>query len=94
MLNIFVCFMFSQAWQDLAIDLRGDTFKWRWETSFIGPRQSADVLSKHLIMPLLCSAKLAFVMRNSLGEIPKHDLEQVSKFLHDPVQPRFSLARG
>jgi len=43
-------------YSDLAIDLKGDSFNWRWETFSIGPKQSADVLSKHLILPLLSTA--------------------------------------
>ncbi|KAH9964366.1 hypothetical protein BGW80DRAFT_1179400, partial [Lactifluus volemus] len=64
-------------YSDLAIDLQGDTFKWRWETSFIGRSQSAELLSKHLIMPLLCTANLAFTMRHAINGISDYDLEQV-----------------
>ncbi|KAI0254954.1 hypothetical protein BJV78DRAFT_1120054 [Lactifluus subvellereus] len=63
-------------YSDLAIDLQGDTFKWRWETSFIGPKQSADVLSKHLIIPLLSTADLAFTMQNAISGISDYDLEK------------------
>ena len=83
--------------QDLAIDLRGDSFKWRWETSFIGRSHSAELLSKHLIMPLLCTANLAFTMRHAINGISDYDLEQVGfeSSLRGPgKQPRFTLARG
>ncbi|KAN0124596.1 hypothetical protein V8E53_015783 [Lactarius tabidus] len=61
---------------DLAIDLRGDGFNWRWETFSIGPKQSADVLSKHLILPLLSTAYLAFVSPDAISEISTNDLEK------------------
>ncbi|KAH9014312.1 hypothetical protein EDB85DRAFT_2280625 [Lactarius pseudohatsudake] len=61
---------------DLAIDLRGDGFNWRWETFSIGPKQSADALSKHLILPLLSTAYLAFVSPDAICEISGNDLEK------------------
>ncbi|KAH9009188.1 hypothetical protein EDB84DRAFT_1571392 [Lactarius hengduanensis] len=61
---------------DLAVDLRGDGFNWRWETFSIGPKQSADVLSKHLILPLLSTAYLAFVSPDAICEISGNDLEK------------------
>jgi hypothetical protein len=86
-------FTISRAPQDLAIDLRGDGFNWRWETFSIGPKQSADVLSKHLILPLLSTAYLAFVSPDAISEISTNDLEKVrSPALLE--HPRFSLARG
>lgn len=63
--------------QDLAIDLHGDSFKWRWETFSIGPKQSADVLSKHLMIPLLSTAYLAFISSDAISEISGSDLEKV-----------------
>jgi hypothetical protein len=64
--------------QDLAIDLHGDSFRWRWETFSIGPKQSADVLSKHLMIPLLSTAYLAFISSDAISEISGSDLEKVS----------------
>ncbi|KAH9063874.1 hypothetical protein EDB87DRAFT_1673248 [Lactarius vividus] len=61
---------------DLAVDLRGGGFNWRWETFSIGPKQSADVLSKHLILPLLSTAYLAFVSPDTISEISGNDLEK------------------
>lgn len=63
-------------YSDLAIDLRGDGFNWRWETFSIGPKQSADVLSKHLILPLLSTAYLAFISPDAISEISTNDLEK------------------
>lgn len=70
-------FGLSQTLQDLAIDLRGDSFRWRWETFSIGPKQSADVLSKHLMIPLLSTAYLAFISPDAISEISGSDLEKV-----------------
>ncbi|KAH9987328.1 hypothetical protein BJV74DRAFT_878371 [Russula compacta] len=64
-------------YSDLAIDLCGDSFKWRWETFSIGPKQSADVLSKHLMVPLLSTAYLAFMSPDAISEISGSDLEKV-----------------
>jgi hypothetical protein len=59
----------------------------------IGPKQSADVLSKHLILPLLSTAYLAFVSPDAISEISTNDLEKV-RFPALLEHPRFSLARG
>ncbi|KAI0303729.1 hypothetical protein B0F90DRAFT_1317740 [Multifurca ochricompacta] len=65
-------------YSELGVDLRGETFKWRWETFSVGPKQSAYILSKHLIMPLLSTAYLAFSSSDAISEISDCDLEQVS----------------
>lgn len=89
MINSLARFMSSQALQDLAIDLQGDAFKWRWETFFIGPKQSADVLSKHLIIPLLSTADLAFTMQYAISGISDYDLEKVG--VNGLIQSRATL---
>ncbi|KAI9511844.1 hypothetical protein F5148DRAFT_203203 [Russula earlei] len=63
-------------YSDLAIDLGGESFKWRWETFSIGPKQSADVLSKQLMMPLFSIAYLALT-KTRFSEISHSDLEEV-----------------
>jgi hypothetical protein len=55
------------------------------------------VLSKHLVIPLLSTAYLAFTSPDAISEISGSDLEKVG--LNSPTQkihehPRFSLARG
>jgi len=63
--------------KDFAVEIRGDAFKWRWETFLIGPRFSAEVLSKHLIIPLITTAHLAFTSTDPLSELSESDLEKV-----------------
>jgi hypothetical protein len=70
-------FRHSQAFQDLAIHFRGEAFEWRWETFSIGPKQSAEVLSKHLMIPLLSTAYLAFISPDAISEISGSALEKV-----------------
>jgi hypothetical protein len=71
--------------QDLAIHLRGEGFEWRWETFSIGPKQSAEVLSKHLMIPLLSTAYLAFISPDAISEISGSGLEKVG-FFNSPTQ--------
>ncbi|KAI0714461.1 hypothetical protein C8T65DRAFT_644403 [Cerioporus squamosus] len=61
---------------DFAFTLGGDTFRWRWETFHLGPRMSADVLSKHLILPLISMSHLAFSSADPLGATSETDLEK------------------
>jgi hypothetical protein len=84
MISLGAPFRLSQAFQDLAIHLRGEGFEWRWETFPIGPKQSANVLSKHLMIPLLSTAYLAFISPDAISEISGNDLEKVG--LNSPTQ--------
>ncbi|KAI6003419.1 hypothetical protein EDC04DRAFT_2971294 [Pisolithus marmoratus] len=61
---------------DLAIELGSDTFKWRWDTIFVGHRASADILSQHLIMHLISVNHLAFSTPNPVGDLNEDDLEK------------------
>jgi len=77
--------------QDLAADLSRDAFKWRWETFSIGPKQSADVLSKHLTLPLLSTVCMALMSPAAISEIPGSDLEKVG-FSSPPPPSAYSRA--
>ncbi|KAI5982267.1 hypothetical protein EDD15DRAFT_2325177 [Pisolithus albus] len=61
---------------DLAFELGCDTFKWRWDTIFVGHKASADILSQHLIMPLISVNHLAFSTPDVVGDLGAEDLEK------------------
>ncbi|KAI6155021.1 hypothetical protein BKA82DRAFT_306865 [Pisolithus tinctorius] len=61
---------------DLAFELECDTFKWRWDTIFVGHKASADILSQHLIMPLISVNHLAFSSPNAVGDFSGDELEK------------------
>ncbi|OCH95479.1 hypothetical protein OBBRIDRAFT_788362 [Obba rivulosa] len=61
---------------DLAVELGSDRFRWRWETYSLGPKVSADVLSKHLILPLISATHLAFGSADPVSELSAADLEK------------------
>ncbi|KIK12972.1 hypothetical protein PISMIDRAFT_31213 [Pisolithus microcarpus 441] len=61
---------------DLAFELGCDTFKWRWDTIFVGHKASADILSQHLIMPLISVNHLAFSTPDVVGDLGVEDLEK------------------
>ncbi|KAI6042979.1 hypothetical protein EDC04DRAFT_2563379, partial [Pisolithus marmoratus] len=61
---------------DLAFELGSDTFKWRWDTIFVGHKTSADILSQHLIMPLITVNHLAFSTPNPVSDLNEDDLEK------------------
>ena len=65
--------------KDLAFELRLEDFAFRWETNSAGPRISAEVISRQLIMPLMSTAHLAFGATNSVGGMSEPDLETVSE---------------
>ncbi|KAG6330791.1 hypothetical protein ID866_8296, partial [Astraeus odoratus] len=61
---------------DLAFEMDCDAFKWRWDTIFVGHKTSADILSTHLIMPLISVNHLAFTNPNGVGDLAEDDLEK------------------
>lgn len=63
--------------QDLCVALGGDGFKWRWDACIVPPKLAAEVLSNHLILPLVSTVHLAFTSTEPLGEMPESELEKV-----------------
>ncbi|KAL4072583.1 hypothetical protein V8B97DRAFT_1870277, partial [Scleroderma yunnanense] len=61
---------------DLAFEMECDAFKWRWETIFVGHKISADILSTHLIMPLISVNHLVLTSPNVVGDLSADDLEK------------------
>ncbi|KZT29888.1 hypothetical protein NEOLEDRAFT_483938 [Neolentinus lepideus HHB14362 ss-1] len=61
---------------DLSVELDCEHFKWRWESYYVGPRTSADVLSKHLIMPLISTMHMAFNSADPVSELSSDDLQK------------------
>lgn len=59
---------------DVACTLEDQTFKWRWESCFLGYRASAEILSKHLVLPLISMSHLAFSSKDSVGEVSDAEL--------------------
>ncbi|SJL09594.1 uncharacterized protein ARMOST_12974 [Armillaria ostoyae] len=59
---------------DVACTLEDQSFKWRWESCFLGYRASAEILSKHLVLPLISMSHLAFSSKNSVGEVSDAEL--------------------
>ncbi|KAF4596531.1 hypothetical protein EYR38_007918 [Pleurotus pulmonarius] len=68
-------------YSDLAFDLECEAFKWRWETNFVGHKLSAEIISKHLVMPLISVNHLAFASADPVCELPEGDLEKVFRRL-------------
>lgn len=63
--------------KDLSFELECDAFKWRWDTCFLGYKRSAEIISKHLIMPLISVNHLAFTSSDTVSELSEDNLEKV-----------------
>ncbi|KAG1733634.1 uncharacterized protein EDB91DRAFT_1251291 [Suillus paluster] len=63
---------------DLALELECSNWKWRWEPTLLGPKISAEILSKHLIMPLISVNHLAFSSSDVLGDLTPGELEKAT----------------
>ncbi|EJD06426.1 uncharacterized protein FOMMEDRAFT_138400 [Fomitiporia mediterranea MF3/22] len=61
---------------DRAFEIDCDEFKWRWDAYLLGPKTSADVISKHLILPLISLAHVSFYSADPVSELEDHDLEK------------------
>ena len=59
----------------------------------MGPRISAEVISRQIIMPLMSTAQLAFNTPNSVGEMSAPDLEIVSE-AKPPTDPVWTVYVG
>ncbi|KIM39778.1 hypothetical protein M413DRAFT_446700 [Hebeloma cylindrosporum] len=63
-------------YSDLAIELECEIFKWRWETCFLGYQRSSELISKHLIFPLISLNHLAFSSPEGISELSDADVER------------------
>ena len=63
--------------QDFAFELQSSHFKWRWETNFAGYRSSAEILSKHLIFPLISVAHISLSSPDAVSSMTDADVEKV-----------------
>ncbi|KAI0344407.1 hypothetical protein BDW22DRAFT_1045439 [Trametopsis cervina] len=61
---------------DLAFELRSEEFTWRWEAYSLGPKISAEVISKQLIMPLVSVTHMAFASPEAVGTQSEAELEK------------------
>ncbi|KAF9046916.1 hypothetical protein BDZ89DRAFT_1155168 [Hymenopellis radicata] len=59
---------------DVAFTLEGSSFQWRWEACFVGHKSSAEILSKHLILPLISMTHLAFSSTDNVTELSDADM--------------------
>lgn len=64
-------------YQDLAFKIEHGTFKWTWETCFLGHRYSSEIISKHLVLPLISFSHLSLSAGSPVGEMSDSDLEKV-----------------
>ncbi|KAI5119333.1 hypothetical protein M0805_000563 [Coniferiporia weirii] len=61
---------------DLAFELDCDAFKWRWDTYLLGPKTSAELVSRHLILPLISLVHVSFYSADPVSELEEEDLEK------------------
>ncbi|KAJ3815144.1 hypothetical protein F5876DRAFT_31278, partial [Lentinula aff. lateritia] len=61
---------------DFAFEIDCEGFKWTWETCFIGYRNSAEIISKHLVLPLISVSHTALSVGKPVGEMVESELEK------------------
>ncbi|KAJ7034981.1 hypothetical protein C8F04DRAFT_1099676 [Mycena alexandri] len=70
--SVFDCPQSNYA--DLALELEYEAFRWKWETCLQGSRVSAEIISRHLVLPLISLNHLAFT--SAVSESSETDLEK------------------
>lgn len=63
--------------QDFAVRIEAESFSWVSETTFVGYRLSAELLSQQLIMPMISTSHFAFGSQEVIAEMTDDDLEKV-----------------
>ncbi|KAJ3727926.1 hypothetical protein C8R42DRAFT_694236 [Lentinula raphanica] len=66
----------STRFSDLAFEIEYEGIRWTWETCFIGYKSSAEVISRHLVLPLLSVTHAAFSVSKPAGEMVDSELEK------------------
>ncbi|KAH7105445.1 hypothetical protein BKA62DRAFT_812954 [Auriculariales sp. MPI-PUGE-AT-0066] len=61
---------------DLAIDLATNDYSWRWNALAVGLRTSADLISTHLITPLLTFSWASLDLKESMKQVGADALEK------------------
>ncbi|KAJ3874614.1 hypothetical protein F5051DRAFT_88477 [Lentinula edodes] len=61
---------------DFSFEIDCEGFRWTWETCFIGYRNSAEIISKHLVLPLISVSHTAFSAGKPVGEMVESELEK------------------
>ncbi|KAJ3998958.1 hypothetical protein F5050DRAFT_1798131 [Lentinula boryana] len=61
---------------DFAFEIDCEAFKWTWETCFIGYRSSTEIISKHLVLPLLSVTHTVLSAVKPAGEMLESELEK------------------
>ncbi|KAL1675020.1 hypothetical protein EV122DRAFT_293013 [Schizophyllum commune] len=64
-------------YSDLAVRIEAESFGWVWQTTFVGYRMSAELLSQHLILPMISVVHFTLGGQESLVDMPDDDLEKV-----------------
>ncbi|KAJ3983959.1 hypothetical protein F5890DRAFT_1519963 [Lentinula detonsa] len=61
---------------DFAFEIDCEAFKWTWETCFIGYKSSTEIISKHLVLPLLSVTHTVLSVVKPAGEMSESELEK------------------
>ncbi|KAL1730358.1 hypothetical protein EV714DRAFT_284210 [Schizophyllum commune] len=64
-------------YSDLAVRIEAESFSWVWQTTFVGYRTSAELLSQHLILPMISVVHFTLGGQESIVDMPDDDLEKV-----------------
>lgn len=62
---------------DLACEVGCEDYTWQWHANALGYRLSSELLSKHLILPLISFSHVAFTAPQPLQQMPADELEKL-----------------
>ncbi|EKM78712.1 hypothetical protein AGABI1DRAFT_121142 [Agaricus bisporus var. burnettii JB137-S8] len=62
-------------YSDMAFQLECDSFRWKWETCFVGHKLSSEIISKQLILPLIDTNYLLYSSTESVKDMTNIEVE-------------------
>lgn len=77
--------LIARVYQDLAFEIDCEIFKWTWETCYLGHKKSAEIISTHLVLPLISLSHVSFSAGGPAEQMSDSDLEKVCL---NSVQPK------
>ncbi|KAF9525675.1 hypothetical protein CPB83DRAFT_859161 [Crepidotus variabilis] len=63
-------------YSDLGFESECEAFKWRWEANALGQKWSSEIISRHLVLPLISLTHLSFASADAMSAVPDVEVEK------------------
>jgi hypothetical protein len=76
--------------QDLSMKITTPTLTWRWDTFALRSSHAADILSKHLFLPMVTLTSVAVGVSEAPRDMLGSDVEKVNSGLFNPTSRHYT----